>query len=912
MRKFLLGSFLLCYCNVLLAQGTLELTGDAFIQPQSGAVLSTAETRALIVGISTYRELPEDAQLDFAHTDAKNFYNYLLSPAGGNVKPEFVKLLLEEDATASEIYAGLDWLLDKSKPNDKVIIYFAGHGDVEMKTIRQRGFLLAHDSPRAGYHAGGTIKVMDIHDYLETLVSQNKSSVLLITDACRSGKLAGGDAGQAQTTASLQENWSNISKILSAQPGEKSAESSKWGGGYGVFTYHLIDGLKGLADSNNDGFVSLSELNIFLSTEVPKATDNEQNPLVSGSLKVKVSQVNDVELAVLKAKKQLQNQDKSNMIAKRAITANDTTSEKAQKYYRQFRDALNANKLTEPAEKSAWYFLKLIESESNQSMSKDLRRALVAAIDKNSQKVINRYMVNDSKLMSSEIEKAAQEMKVAVSLVESSDIRYKSLKARSLFLENGFLFCICHGQESSREVANAAMKKLREALFLEPDGAYIYNSMGNVHYTSKNYDSAEYYYLKTAMLAPKWSYPINNLGTLYLTKGKRKKAIEYYENALALDPDFEHIYNNLGNLYDDKEKAIGYYQKAMSHADESSKGFYLTQIGKQYMYSKKKGDWEKGMQYFDQVIAMNTHESISNLEDVVSDFLSFGLTDEYQKYSDKIIQIYESEISLNRQSKPLDSVLLANLLWNLADHLLERATDYQEEWRTSDAYKVCEEASRLQPKNVDIMYTLGSICLSMGENGELNYYDSARQILENALEKKPIDKSYFLAQLGRSYSGLGNTEQAIASIKEAIPLTDSETSLIYKYNLANYNADVGNYGAALGVIKEILTEGYKADAYDYITFAEWAFKNENFTLSEVYVTKSMSLSRKTKDIPSNTYLIMARLKATQGKRNEAIDFLHKLLKDNNDMLKDVIDDTHFKILKTEPRYLELIKLYQKG
>jgi tetratricopeptide (TPR) repeat protein len=912
MQKFLLGLFLLCYCNVLLAQGTLELTGDAFIQPQSGAVLSTAETRALIVGISTYRELPEDAQLDFAHTDAKNFYTYLLSPAGGNVKPEFVKLLLEEDATASEIYAGLDWLLDKSKPNDKVIIYFAGHGDVEMKTIRQRGFLLAHDSPRAGYHAGGTIKVMDIHDYLETLVSQNKSSVLLITDACRSGKLAGGDAGQAQTTASLQENWSNISKILSAQPGEKSAESSKWGGGYGVFTYHLIDGLKGLADSNNDGFVSLSELNIFLSTEVPKATDSEQNPLVSGSLKVKVSQVNDVELAVLKAKKQLQNQDKSNMIAKRAITANDTTSEKAQKYYRQFRDALNANKLTEPAGKSALYFLKLIESENNQSMSKDLRRALVAAIDKNSQKVINRYMVNDNKLMFSEIEKAAQEMKVAVSLVASSDIRYKSLKARSLFLDNGFLFCICHGQESSREVSDAAMKKLREALVHEPDGAYIYNSMGNVHYTSKNYDSAEYYYLKTALLAPKWSYPVNNLGTLYSTTGNRKKAIQYYEKAIALDPDFAHIYNNLGNFYDDQKKAIEYYQKAMSHDDESSKGFYLTQIGKQYLYSKKKGDWEKAMQYFDQVIEMDSPEALSNLKDVVTDFLSFGLTDEYVKYSDKIIQIFEREISLNRQSKSIDSVLLADLLWDLADHLLERATDYPEEWRTTDAYKACAEASRLQPENVNIMYTLGSIGLSMGDLGELNYYDSARQILEKALAKKPIDKSYFLAELGRSYSGLGNTEQAIALTKEAIPLTDSEISLTYKYNLANYYADVSKYGEALAVIKEILSKGYKADAHDYLIFAEWALENRDFALSESYMTKSISLSKKTKDKPSDTYLILAKLKADQGKRSEAIHILQKLLKDNGEMIQQVMNDTHFKILQTEPRYLELIKLYQKG
>ncbi|MBK7305024.1 MAG: hypothetical protein IPI90_17740 [Saprospiraceae bacterium] len=47
------------------------------------------------------------------------------------------------------------------------------------------------------------------------------------------------------------------SKILSCQPNEFSLEGEQWGGGRGVFSYHLVDGLFGLADRNNDGLITL-------------------------------------------------------------------------------------------------------------------------------------------------------------------------------------------------------------------------------------------------------------------------------------------------------------------------------------------------------------------------------------------------------------------------------------------------------------------------------------------------------------------------------------------------------------------------------------------------------------------------------------------------------------------------------
>jgi len=74
----------------------------------------------------------------------------------------------------------------------------------------------------------GAIGVGYVQDYLATLATTNKAKVIMISDACRSGKLTGGIEGLKNTTAALAEQWENVTKILSSQAGELSMESTKW------------------------------------------------------------------------------------------------------------------------------------------------------------------------------------------------------------------------------------------------------------------------------------------------------------------------------------------------------------------------------------------------------------------------------------------------------------------------------------------------------------------------------------------------------------------------------------------------------------------------------------------------------------------------------------------------------------
>lgn len=69
--------------------------------------------------------------------------------------------------------------------------------------------------------------------------------------------------GTQLTNANLSKQFANEAKILSCQPGEVSIEGEQWGGGRGVFSFHLVEGLYGMADQDLDFKVSLFELEPF-------------------------------------------------------------------------------------------------------------------------------------------------------------------------------------------------------------------------------------------------------------------------------------------------------------------------------------------------------------------------------------------------------------------------------------------------------------------------------------------------------------------------------------------------------------------------------------------------------------------------------------------------------------------------
>ncbi|MFS8083252.1 MAG: caspase family protein [Ginsengibacter sp.] len=244
----------------------------------------TNNTYAIVVGISGY----EDAaipRLSFADKDATFFSQWLQTKAGDSVPQYNIKLLTNESAKVSAFYSALGWVKDKAKENDLVYIYFSGHGDVETRNKISQGFLLAWNSPPNNY-LNNAISVSDLNNSANELTTKNKAKIILITDACHSGKMAGDFyKGRELTAANLRLVLNNQVRMASCREDEEAAEGQAWGGGRGVFSYYLIRGLQGEAEKKD--IVNLQNLQQFLDScfaaDVElKQTKHIQHPISDG------------------------------------------------------------------------------------------------------------------------------------------------------------------------------------------------------------------------------------------------------------------------------------------------------------------------------------------------------------------------------------------------------------------------------------------------------------------------------------------------------------------------------------------------------------------------------------------------------------------------------------------------------
>jgi len=127
--------------------------------------------------------------------------------------------------------------------------------------------------------------------------------MIFIVDACHSGNLKGGVEGIQQTASALVAAWGKEYKILSCQPNQLSLESAEWGGGRGLFSLELEEGMKGLADLNNDGIVTMFELQNYIQTNVAKYSEGKQIPMVTGDLSKPFCKIIPEVLTALKKQK---------------------------------------------------------------------------------------------------------------------------------------------------------------------------------------------------------------------------------------------------------------------------------------------------------------------------------------------------------------------------------------------------------------------------------------------------------------------------------------------------------------------------------------------------------------------------------------------------------------------------------
>lgn len=271
---------------------------------------------AVIIGVSEYKY--NDAgltDLAFADKDAEALFQLLTQ---GGFDPNDILFLSNERATLSAVRDSLARFLTRAASTDMILFFLAGHGTPDPYDKRNL-YYLVHDSKVADLK-NTALPMLELKQMIDQKL-QAKRAVFLL-DTCHSAGVSGTkiisrpssdsgeqrgllpektpaaspSSGQNPTPASdprqLVLGGNNANDFLAKQlfnhegravltssdVNETSAESTRWGGGHGVFTWALLEGLRGMADANTDKTVTAGELFDYVSSRVRKETRNKQNP----------------------------------------------------------------------------------------------------------------------------------------------------------------------------------------------------------------------------------------------------------------------------------------------------------------------------------------------------------------------------------------------------------------------------------------------------------------------------------------------------------------------------------------------------------------------------------------------------------------------------------------------------------
>jgi uncharacterized caspase-like protein/tetratricopeptide (TPR) repeat protein len=276
----------------------LKVKVGATVAEMNSGRAQNVQLWAVLIGISRYKNGDQNIggyqiqNLKSAADDAQAIHNFLRSEEGGSFPADHIILLKDESATKAEVEKALA-RLKETKPDDFFITFIAAHGvlaprfDTKLgRTVEIPYFVMYDTDPRDMANTALPMKAFE-----DSVRATPAKKGLVLTDTCHSaGVIMAGRGGEATTRANsllteeLKKNdASGVGYIWAADQTEVSLEKSDLnlgqGSGHGVFTYCLLEGLRGNADVNPpDGLVTYVELKNYVRDKVPEMTDNSQHP----------------------------------------------------------------------------------------------------------------------------------------------------------------------------------------------------------------------------------------------------------------------------------------------------------------------------------------------------------------------------------------------------------------------------------------------------------------------------------------------------------------------------------------------------------------------------------------------------------------------------------------------------------
>jgi hypothetical protein len=219
--------------------------------------------QAVVIGVSDYEHWPK---LPNAVKDAQEVAGKL-KVLGFNVK-----LITDPDSrqlksTLSEIARRLG-----TEKNRALLLYYAGHGETTtLADGTDLGYIIPKDCPLQNLDPFGfDSKAVSMKEIEMLALKVRSKHMLVMFDSCFSGSLFA--LSRAAPTDISEKSAKPVRQFMTAGGANETVPDRS------IFKVCLLQGLDGEADYNRDGFVTASELGLYLQTKVVNYTRGAQHP----------------------------------------------------------------------------------------------------------------------------------------------------------------------------------------------------------------------------------------------------------------------------------------------------------------------------------------------------------------------------------------------------------------------------------------------------------------------------------------------------------------------------------------------------------------------------------------------------------------------------------------------------------
>ena len=215
------------------------------------------------VGLNRYQN--PALNLSYAEPDARGIISFFRERGKGLFKDVKITEIFNEEATRATIIARLKDM-QQTSAQDVVLIYLAGHGE----NIDDRWYFIPYELTYPEREEDVKTKGISSEELAGFIREIKAQKVLALIDACKAGAVLVAFRGFEDRKALSQLSRSTGIHIIAASTKDQFAAETKELG-HGVFTYTLLEGLKGAAAVGTDT-VTVRKLMSYVEEQLPEIT----------------------------------------------------------------------------------------------------------------------------------------------------------------------------------------------------------------------------------------------------------------------------------------------------------------------------------------------------------------------------------------------------------------------------------------------------------------------------------------------------------------------------------------------------------------------------------------------------------------------------------------------------------------